>query len=78
MSGVERSHSGDYQIVATNTHGSYMLNFTLTVTGWSCELPSEYFKLPLISTPVANKLFANGATISLYSVYAIVVTLHIK
>ena len=78
MSGVERSHSGDYQIVATNTHGSYMLNFTLTVTGWSCELPSEYFKLPMISTPVANELFGNGATISLYFVYAIVITLHIK
>ena len=33
INGVERSDSGDYQIVATNTYGSYMLNFTLNITG---------------------------------------------
>ena len=32
MNFVEQSDSGNYQIVATNTYGSYMLNFTLTVT----------------------------------------------
>ena len=33
MNCVDLSDSGDYQIVAANTHGSYRLNFTLTVIG---------------------------------------------
>ena len=30
---VEPSDSGDYQLVATNEHGNYLLNFTLSVSG---------------------------------------------
>ena len=33
LNDVQQSDSGDYQIVADNTYGSYMLNFTLNVTG---------------------------------------------
>ena len=33
LNDVQQSDSGDYQIIANNTYGSYMLNFTLNVTG---------------------------------------------